>query len=287
MVKRKSNILLILIFLIGVALLLYPSVANWWNTKVFNEEIAYYTSAVSTVDNSKLDEVIDSALLYNRQHALRGNSFMPLKDEALKDYNAQLSIDGNSMMGYLHIQKINASLPIYHTTDESVLAAGIGHIEGTSLPIGGESSHCVLSGHRGLPSARLLTDLDQLILGDTFIMEILGLTLTYEVDQILIVLPEELSALQIEEGQDYCTLVTCTPYGVNSHRMLVRGHRVSNANGELRVPADALQIRPVAVAPFVAVPILLVLFVMMLVDTGNKKRFAYHQPVEGDEEHEI
>ena len=280
MKKRISNIILITVFVIGVSLLLYPSVANWWNTKIFNEEIAYYTSVVSSVDNSELDELIDSARLYNEERAKRGNSFSPLKGEELDEYNAQLSVDGNSMMGYLHIQKINAYLPIYHTTDESVLVAGIGHIEGTSLPVGGESSHCVLSGHRGLPSARLLTDLDQLIVGDTFVMEIFGLTLTYEVDQILIVLPEELSALKIEEGQDYCTLVTCTPYGVNSHRMLVRGHRISNASGELRVPADALQVRPVVVAPFVGVPILLILLVMVLVDTGRKKRNSY--PKKGD-----
>lgn len=285
MKKRKSNIPLILIFLVGVSLLLYPSVANWWNTKVFNEEIAYFTTVVSSVENSRLDEIIASAQEYNAQHSLRGNSFSRLKGEELEEYNSRLSIDGSSMMGYLNIPRINSYLPIYHTTEEDVLASGIGHIEGTSLPIGGESSHCVLSGHRGLPSARLLTDLDQLIVGDTFLMDIFGLTLTYEVDQILTVLPEELSALRIEQGQDLCTLVTCTPYGVNSHRLLVRGHRVANANGELRVMADALQIRPVAVAPFVAAPILLVLLVMMLVDTGNKKRISY--PEKGAEDDEI
>lgn len=275
MKKRTSNIPLILIFFVGVSLLLYPSVANWWNTKIFNEEIAYYTNVVSSVDNSRLDEMIEAARLYNQQHALIGNSFFPLKDESLEEYNSQLSLDGNNMMGYLNIPKISSYLPIYHTTDEAVLASGIGHIEGTSLPIGGDSSHCVLSGHRGLPSARLLSDLDQLVTGDTFVLEIFGLTLTYEVDQILIVLPEELSALQVEDGQDFCTLVTCTPYGVNSHRMLVRGHRISNANGEIRVTADALQIRPVVVAPFVAAPILLVLLLMSMVDTGKKIRISY------------
>lgn len=273
MKKYLSNIVLVFIFLVGVSLLLYPSVANWWNTKVFNEDIAYYTAVVSTADTSEIDHLLSAAELYNQLHAQRGNTFLPLKEEELEQYQSQLSLDGNTMMGYLSIPKINSYLPIYHTTDEAVLASGIGHLEGTSLPIGGENTHCVLSGHRGLPSARLLTDLDQLVTGDTFIMEIFGVTLTYEVDQILIVLPEELSALQIEPDKDYCTLVTCTPYGVNSHRMLVRGHRISNANGEIRVSADALQIRPVVVAPFVAVPILLVLLVMLLVDTGSKKRF--------------
>lgn len=285
MKKHIFSIILVLIFVIGVSLLLYPSVANWWNTKVFNEEIAYYTSTVATADNTQLDEILDAARLYNQEHVLRGNSFISLKNEALEEYNAQLSLDGNSMMGYLHIPKINSYLPIYHTTDESVLASGIGHIEGTSLPVGGESSHCVLSGHRGLPAARLFTDLDQIVVGDTFVMEIFGLTLTYEVDQILTVLPQELSQLQIVEGQDYCTLVTCTPYGVNSHRILVRGHRVANASGELRITADALQIRPIVVAPFVAIPILIILFVMMLVDTGNKKRISY--PEEGGKTDEI
>ena len=284
MKKHLSTIILILVFCIGMSLVLYPSVANWWNTKVFNEDIAYYTEVVSAIDTSEIDSLLADAVEYNSRRAVTGNSFLPLKGEARNEYLMQLSVDENPMMGYLNIPKINSYLPIYHTTEEEVLSSGIGHIEGTSLPVGGESTHCVLSGHRGLPSARLLTDLDQLIIGDTFIIEIFGLTLTYEVDQILTVLPEELSALQIEEGKDYCTLVTCTPYGVNSHRMLVRGHRTSNANGELRVTADALQIRPVMVAPFVAAPILLVLLVMMLVNTGYKKRISY--PVEGDEEDE-
>lgn len=275
MKKHLSTIILILVFCIGMSLVLYPSVANWWNTKVFNEDIAYYTEVVSAIDTSEIDSLLADAVEYNSRRAVTGNSFLPLKGEARNEYLMQLSVDENPMMGYLNIPKINSYLPIYHTTEEEVLSSGIGHIEGTSLPVGGESTHCVLSGHRGLPSARLLTDLDQLIIGDTFIIEIFGLTLTYEVDQILTVLPEELSALQIEEGKDYCTLVTCTPYGVNSHRMLVRGHRTANANGELRVTADALQIRPVMVAPFVAAPILLVLLVMMLVNTGYKKRISY------------
>lgn len=267
MKKYLSTILLVLIFLFGVALLLYPTVANWWNTKIFNEEIAYYTTVMTSVDNSKLDEIISSAMDYNLLQSQKGNSFMPLKDEEKEAYMAQLSLDGNAMMGYLNIPKIKAYLPIYHTTDESVLAAGIGHIEGTSLPVGGSNTHCVLSGHRGLPSARLLTDLDMLTTGDTFVIEVFGLTLTYEVDQILIVLPEELSALQVEAGMDYCTLVTCTPYGVNSHRMLVRGHRIDNANArDIRITADALQIRPALVAPFVAAPILLILLILLFTD---------------------
>lgn len=278
MKKYISNILLILVFLIGVALLLYPTVANWWNTKVFNEDIAYYTSVVSTTDTSEIDNILESAQLYNERHALRGNSFFRFEDEDLEEYNSQLSLNGSAMMGYLNIPKINSYLPIYHTTDDAILAAGVGHIEGTSLPVGGETSHCVLSGHRGLPSARLLTDLDQLVVGDTFVMEIFSLTLTYEVDQVLIVLPEELSAVQIEEGKDYCTLVTCTPYGVNSHRMLVRGHRISNANGEIRVTADALQIRPAMVAPFVAGPMILVLLIILFIDTGRKRhRKSYYE----------
>ena len=165
------------------------------------------------------------------------------------------------------------SLPVYHGTDEAILQIAIGHLEWTSLPVGGESSHCVVSGHRGLPSARLFTDLDQLKAGDTFIFRILDETLTYEVDQIKIVLPHETEDLLIQDGRDLCTLVTCTPYGVNSHRMLVRGHRVENAEiaKVIRVTADAMQIEPLIVAPLVAVPILLVLLIMVLFGGGKKK----------------
>ena len=174
-------------------------------------------------------------------------------------------------MGYVEIPSISCTLPIYHGTDEAVLQIAIGHMEGSSLPVGGESTHCVISGHRGLPSAKLFTKLDELVEGDVFMLQVLGETLTYEVDQIRIVEPREIDALEIVEGEDYCTLVTCTPYGVNSHRLLVRGHRVENREGkDVRIAADARQIEPEIVAPLVAVPILFVLLIWLLVKYRKK-----------------
>ena len=177
-------------------------------------------------------------------------------------------------MGYIEIPEIKVSLPIYHGTRESVLSIAIGHIEGSSLPVGGESTHCVLSGHRGLPSARLFSHLDKLAEGDIFLLQTLEETLTYEVDQIRIVEPQEIAGLAIEEGKDYCTLVTCTPYGINTHRLLVRGHRVANAEEAkiARVTSDALQIDPMIIAPVVAVPMLLALLILLMVKTSGKHK---------------
>ena len=186
--------------------------------------------------------------------------------------NRQLAVTDSGIMGYIDIPKIRVTLPIYHGTDETILQIAIGHIAGTSLPVGGASTHCVVSGHRGLPSARLFTDIDKLVEGDTFTMTVLNRTVTYEVDQIRIVEPTDLSNLQIEEGKDYCTLVTCTPYGINTHRLLVRGHRVANANGEANVIADALQIEPVYVAPVVAAPMLIILLILLFVMTSEPFR---------------
>ena len=176
-------------------------------------------------------------------------------------------------MGYVEIPEINCSLPIYHGTEESVLQIAVGHIEWSSLPVGGESSHCVISGHRGLPSAKLFTNLDKLVVGDTFLFRVLDETLTYEVDQILIVEPQEVSALTIREGEDLCTLVTCTPYGINTHRLLVRGHRVENAETArtIRVTADAMQVEPLIVAPMVAAPMLAVLLIWVMLGGGKRK----------------
>ena len=175
-------------------------------------------------------------------------------------------------MGYIDIPKIRVQLPLYHGTDEGILEIAIGHLVGTSLPVGGESSHCIVSGHRGLPSARLFTDIDQLVPGDTWTLNVLDQTLTYEVDQVRVVLPTDISYLDIEKGQDYCTLVTCTPYGVNTHRLLVRGHRIANVQGNARVTADALQIQPIYVAPFVAAPMLLILLIVLIVTTSKRRK---------------
>ena len=273
MKRRIINFSLILVFLIGLSLLLYPSVSDWWNSMHQTRAIANYSETIATLDHSVYEEIWQRAGEYNAALAGRGIRWT-LTDEERADYISQLDPGGTGIMGYIEIPKINCSLPIYHGTDAGVLQIAVGHIEGTSLPVGGESTHCVLSGHRGLPSAKLFTNLDQLETGDLFLLETLNETLTYEVDQILIVLPNELDALQIEEGQDYCTLVTCTPYGVNSHRLLVRGHRVENqAEAKvIRVTAEAIQIEPLIVAPIVAIPMLLLLLVWLFIGTGRKKR---------------
>ena len=197
-----------------------------------------------------------------------------MTDEERAQYESLLNVSGNGIIGYIEIPSINCSLPIYHGTDEAILQIAVGHIEGTSLPVGGSGTHCVLSGHRGLPSARLFTDLDKMVIGDTFLMRVLDETLTYEVDQIRIVLPYEMDDLEIEEGKDYCTLVTCTPYGINSHRLLVRGHRIENQEEAqaIRITADAMQIEPLLVAPIVAIPMLLILLVILLLPKKSKKK---------------
>ena len=274
MKKRDfSTVILILVFLVGLSLLLYPSVSDYWNSFHQSRAIATYAEQVANIDNDRYAQLWEDARAYNQTLVGKQNRFQ-ISEEERETYESLLNVGGNGIIGYIEIAKIGCSLPIYHGTDEGVLQIAVGHIEGTSLPTGGESTHCVISGHRGLPSAKLFTDLDKLIPGDTFVLRVLDETLTYEVDQILIVEPYELDALAIEEGRDYCTLVTCTPYGINTHRLLVRGHRVANAEEavQIRVTADAIQIEPLLIAPLVAVPMLLILLVVLLVSTRKKRR---------------
>ena len=272
MKKRLSTIILILVFLTGLSLLLYPTVSDYWNSFHQSRAIATYASEVATLDNDTYDQLWEAAWDYNRRLAERENPLFQ-SEEDLAEYAALLNISGSGVMGYIEIPEISVSLPLYHGVDEGVLQVAVGHIPGTSLPVGGEGTHSVLSGHRGLPSAKLFTHLDQLREGDLFLLRVLDETLTYEVDQILIVEPHEVGALAIESGMDYCTLVTCTPYGINSHRLLVRGHRVENqaSAASIRVTADAMQIEPVIVAPVVAVPMLLVLLVWLLIHDRKRK----------------
>mgnify|MGYP002585885471 FL=1 len=225
--NRIVVILLIVVLLAGLSLLLYPFVSDYWNSLHQSRAIATYMEAVTELDEAAYEEWWDGAKAYNASLPGTQNRFLPDKEEQ-RNYEKLLDISGTGILGYVEIPNIDVLLPIYHGTDEEVLQVAIGHIEGSSLPVGGESTHCVISGHRGLPSSRLFTDLDQLTEGDIFILRVLDETLTYEVDQIHIVEPDDTSLLGIEEGQDLCTLITCTPYGVNSHRLLVRGHRVEN-----------------------------------------------------------
>lgn len=267
--KRKMNyistIFLFLLLLVGLSLLLYPTFSDYWNSFHSSQAISTYAENVANLDEKKYDELWSAAWAYN-QALLNRNSEFTLSEAQYAEYLELLNVSGLGIMGYIEIPEISVSLPIYHGTDESVLQIAVGHLEWSSLPVGGESSHCVLSGHRALPSAKLFTDLDKLREGDIFMLRVLDEVLTYEVDKISIVEPTQVSALQVVEGEDLCTLVTCTPYGINTHRLLVRGHRIENLaeSRSIRVTADAIQIEPLIVAPIVAVPILLLLLVLLL-----------------------
>ena len=276
MKKKISNLItvfLVLILLAGLSLLLYPTFSDWWNSYHQTKAIASYAADVANLSNEDYEKIWKAATEYNASLSER-NSDYTLTEEQKKQYEQLLNVSGDGIMGYIEIPSINCSLPIYHGTQESVLQIAVGHIEWSSLPVGGASSHCVVSGHRGLPSAKLFTNLDELSKGDTFMLRVLDEVLTYEVDQILIVEPQETGALQIEEGKDYCTLVTCTPYGINTHRLLVRGHRIDNIEEAktIRVTADAIQIEPLLVAPVVATPILLLLIILLLLPKQTRKK---------------
>lgn len=271
MKSHRSTILLILILLIGLSLMLYPSFADWWNSFHSSRAIASYEEQVANIDDAQYEELWDAAQDYNQSLLHRPNDLL-LSDEQQEIYKSLLNIGGNGIMGYIEIPMIDVMLPIYHGTKESVLQIAVGHLDWTSLPVGGAGSHCVLSGHRGLPSARLFTDLDKLKVGDVFMLHVLNEILTYEIDQILIVEPQDTDPLLIEPGKDLCTLITCTPYGINSHRMLVRGHRIESQEEpkDIRITADAVRIEPLMVAPIVAVPILLVLLIILLLPKQKK-----------------
>lgn len=268
-----TTILLFVILVAGVGLLLYPSLSNYWNSFHQTRAIASYAEEVANMENEEYDRIWQEALDYNASLRRRDNQYI-ISDAQREKYESLLNVTGTGIMGYIEIESIGVSLPIYHGTADSVLQIAIGHLDWTSLPVGGSGSHCVVSGHRGLPRAKLFTDLDKLAVGDLFVMRVLDEILTYEVDQILIVDPHVTENLLIEEGKDYCTLVTCTPYGINSHRLLVRGHRVENVEAAktVRVTADAVQIEPLLVAPVLAAPILLLLlFAVLLKDAGKSK----------------
>ena len=275
MKKKKDNYITLLLFLIllaGLSLLLYPSVSDYWNSLHQTRAIATYAEEVANLNQDQYDEIWAAAESYNASLADRVNAYR-LSDAQKEEYQQLLNVSGLGVMGYIEIPEIDVSLPIYHGTEDSVLQVAVGHLEWTSLPVGGESTHCVLSGHRGLPSAKLFTNLDKLREGNIFLLRVLDEILTYEVDQILIVEPQDTAALEIVEGQDYCTLVTCTPYGINTHRLLVRGHRIDNIEEgkTVRVTGDAVQLEPLLVAPVVAIPMLLILLILLLLPRRRKK----------------
>ncbi len=271
--KHLLTVIMVAGLAVGTGLLLYPSVANYWNSFHQTRAIMDYNDAISSMTTEQYQQILDDAKAYNKRLGETGIQWV-MTDEQKEEYNKMLKIDGSEVMGYISIPKIHVKIPVYHGTDETVLQSSIGHLEQTSLPVGGESSHCSVSGHRGLPSARLFTDLDKIREGDTWTMNVLNETLTYEADQIRIVEPKDLTNLNITESKDFCTLITCTPYGVNTHRLLIRGHRIPNADGNANLTADAIQIEPMYIAPFLAIPILLALLAILLITTRKARKMG-------------
>lgn len=270
--KNLSTIILILIFLVGLSVMLYPSVSDAVNRKHQSRAVAGYAEKVEQLSDADYQTYFDAADVYNRQLNTTPNAFY--KPDLVSGYAQTLDISGTGIMGYITIPKISVELPIYHGTDEGVLQVAAGHLEGSSLPVGGAGTHAVISAHRGLPSAKLFTNLDELEVGDRFTITVLNRVLTYEVDQISIVLPTEIDQLLPTEGMDYVTLMTCTPYGINTHRLLVRGKRVETTESQkhIRVAADAFRIEPIIVAPILAIPMLLAALVGVLVAPHLRKR---------------
>ena len=283
--KHWVTLLIIGMLIIGLCIMLYPTIANYWNSFHQTRAISTYMTDVSSMDQESYLKLIEDAQAYNRRLSESGIRWV-MTDEEKAEYEQTLTISDTGIMGYLTIEKIQLMLPIYHGQSEAVLQTSIGHLEGTSLPVGCKSfnrrtgklddpeecGHIVLSGHRGLPSAKLFSNLDKMVEGDTFTLTVLNETYTYEVDQIRIVLPEDLSQITLEKGKDYCTLVTCTPYGINTHRLLVRGHRILNVNGDGNVVADALLIDKLYIVPFVGFPILVIILVIVILITARRRK---------------
>ena len=272
MKKNKSTIILILVFFVGLSVMLYPTISDYVNQRNQSRAVASYAQDVDKMTDADYSAYFDAADAFNAQVAANENALY--RPDQLSGYNDTLDITGTGIMGYITISKIGVELPIYHGTSDSVLQIAAGHLEGTSLPVGGASTHAVISAHRGLPSAKLFTNLDELEVGDRFTITVLNRVLTYEVDQISIVLPTEIDQLLPTEGMDYVTLMTCTPYGINTHRLLVRGKRVETTESQkhIRVAADAFRIEPIIVAPILAIPMLLAALVGVLVAPHLRKR---------------
>ena len=263
MKSKKSTIILLVSFFIGLSVLLYPSISSYWNSKTQSEAIVDYESMLSQYKPEDYTAIFAEADAYNKKLSQLNE---PLAEHnRLPDYNSLLNVGGTGMMGYITVPKISQELPVYHGTSDGVLSVAVGHLQGTSLPVGGENTHCVVSAHRGLPTAVLFTHLDRMEIGDIFYFTILDRTITYEVDQIRIVEPDDASLIQIKDGKDYCTLLTCTPYGINTQRLLVRGHQVdATQTRNLYIANEAYRIKPLVVMPIVALPIIFVLLIYVM-----------------------
>ena len=261
--SKKSTIILLVSFFIGLSVLLYPSISSYWNSKTQSEAIVDYESMLSQYKPEDYTAIFAEADAYNKQLAQLNEPLV--EHNRLPDYNSILNVGGTGMMGYITVPKISQELPVYHGTSDGVLSVAVGHLQGTSLPVGGENTHCVVSAHRGLPTAVLFTHLDRMEIGDIFYFTILDRTITYEVDQIRIVEPDDASLIQIKDGKDYCTLLTCTPYGINTQRLLVRGHQIdASQTRNIYVANEAYRIEPLVVMPIVALPIIFVLLVYVM-----------------------
>lgn len=287
MKKKKKrwwvDLLLVLILLIGLGIVAYPTFSDYWNSFHQSRAIISYAESVATLNTEEYEKVWDQALQYNQWMSTKSNQWQ-VEPEETEFYNTLLNVGGTGNMGYVSIPRINVNLPVYHGTEESVLQTSVGHIEGTSLPVGSVhdendfskvsfASHCVISGHRGLPSAKLFSDLDRMEIGDVFTFSILDQTLTYEVDAINVVEPNDSQLIEIVPEKDLVTLVTCTPYGINTHRLLVRGHRIENEKEALnaRITADAIRIDAIYAAPFIAAPVLVLMGMWVMMISTNKK----------------
>lgn len=264
MKRRKTTIILLVAFFIGLSVLLYPSISSYWNSKTQSEAIVDYESMLSQYKPEDYSAIFEAADEYNKSLAALEEPLIQ-HSKLQREYHEALNLTGTGMMGYITIPKINVELPIYHGTSESVLSVAVGHLEGTSLPVGGKSTHCVVSAHRGLPTAVLFTHLDKMEIGDTFYFTILDRTITYEVDQIRIVNPDDTGLIRITEGKDYCTMLTCTPYGINTQRLLVRAHQVDETQARnIYIGNEAYRIEPLIVMPIVALPIIFVLLIYVM-----------------------
>jgi len=268
--SRLPTIFIILVLLAGVGIIAYPTFSDWWNSFHQSRAIATYTETVEEMNDEQIEKMLQEADDYNKRLLKKTNRYA-MDEEELEEYNSVLDPSGTGVMGYIQIKSIGVNLPVYHGTDETILQVAIGHIEGTSLPVGGASTHSAVSGHRGLPSAKLFSDLDKLREGDTFTLTILNRTITYQVDQIKVVLPEEVAGLSITAGEDYCTLITCTPYGINTHRLLVRGTRIDNIAGEHVILPGAEVIPPMIVITVLVVPLLFIELILLIYYYGRRK----------------
>lgn len=285
--KKNRTIIMVLFFFMGLLVLLYPSISDFYNQKVMSKEIGNYEEIIKEFTKKDYSSFFEAANKYNEKLAKQEDPYLSYKK--VKNYKKTLNIDGNGMMGYVSIDKIKVELPIYHGTSEQVLSVAVGHLQGSSLPVGGLGTHAVLSAHRGLPSTKLFSDLDKLEIGDTFTVTILDQLLTYQVDQIEIVEPHDITKLDIDPEQDYLTLMTCTPYGINTHRMLVRGKRIENTAKPTYVTTEAFKVSNLTTTPLVAMPIVLTILIIIVFQpvnmiSKNKLKEMYIYPTKAKKE---